>query len=100
MLEGIFHEVEDNLGPVKVVADDGKRGHGGGDFGVLLRDDEIEFFEDVVDAVLEIEFGELERGAFACFELGDHEHFLDDAIDADDVAVHGVEHFARHGLVV
>jgi len=35
LLEGIFHEVEDNLGPVKVVADDGKRGHGGGDFGVL-----------------------------------------------------------------
>ena len=92
LLEGVFHQIEEHLGPVEAVAhEDGVFiGQLDEDFGLLAADDGFEALEHVIDAGAQAEGFDLEGSGFAGFQAGDDQHVLDDARDA-------VRVFAHHG---
>jgi hypothetical protein len=97
LLEGVLDQVEEDLDPIEAIPFQGETGIGDVDRDgcLLLLDECFEPFEDVGDALLDVEGGNFQRGAGTAFESGDDEHFLDDAVDADDVLPHDAEHVLR-----
>ena len=102
LLQGVFDEVEEHLGPVEAIAHEHQRliGHGNVDLGLLLADDGLEAFEDVVDAGAETEGFELERIGLAGFKARNDQHVLHDARDAVGVLAHHREEAPRGGGIV
>lgn len=100
LLESILDEVEENLGPIEMVTGDLNPGNVHFNGRLLLFDDGFQSLDDVTDTPCDIEWGKFEGSCFIRLQFGDHEHVFDDAIDADDMPVHGVEHLLSESLVI
>ena len=100
LLEGIFDQVEEELGPVKEVSGKGDVLDVDLDRGVLVFDDEFESFDNVTDAIGESKFLHLEWSRVIGFKFRDHQHVLHDTVDPNDVARHRAEHFFGKGFVI
>ena len=98
LLEGVFHQVEQDLRPVEGVSVQFPfRGDVHVQGGLLFLPDGVQPGEDVVRAGGEAEPLLFQDGLVAGFQLGDHEHVFNDVHEPLAVLVHDADEFAGQG---